>query len=170
MVQEGNKKSIATDMTKASSELAARNTNALKLLMECRRFCILMGLAMRGHRDDGSPCDDDDDGCINMGNFKSLVQFRAMSGDNVLQSHIASRKDDSSYGRYMSNTAQIDMLAVILAGIQKNIIQEAKCQTGRFIYALSADEVSDVSNTEQLAIIVRTVASGGHIHERLLST
>ena len=36
------------------------------------------------------------------------------------------------------------------------------------MYAVSADEVTDCSNTEQLAIVIRTVQKGGVIRERLV--
>lgn len=60
------------------------------------------------------------------------------------------------------------MLEIILNNIQQQIILEAKEQRGKFVYALSADEVCDVSNLEQLAIVILTANNAGKVNERLL--
>lgn len=172
-VQQGTAKSVVEQMSKSATDLAAKNRQVLTSIMECMKFCIAHGLAVRGHRDDGLPPltddsyndEDSEDSLLNLGNFKSLVLFRAMT-DDILRAHLVNRS--SNYALYISHTAQADMMKVMLMSLQHDIIAEATDQVGKFIYALSADEVTDASNTEQLAIVLRTAGRGGIVHERLL--
>lgn len=52
--------------------------------------------------------------------------------------------------------------------LQEQIKEKISGQNGKLVYAVSADEATDCSNMEQLAIVIRSVGKGGIIHERLL--
>lgn len=164
-VQENVTPSVVEQQTKSAAKLAEQNRKVLTSLFDCMKLCVAQGFATRGHRDTGLPTIDDDEFSLNMGNFKAIVAFRARSGDKDISAHMEKCAKNATY---MSNTAQAQMLECILAKIQESVVQEAKNQHGRFIFAVSGDEVTDVTTTEQLAIVLRTVSADGFVKERLL--
>lgn len=161
----GAQPSITEKLSKENQATAEKNRQVLERLMEIVRNCIEKGTALRGHRDDGIPSIDEED-YVNMGNFKSDVVSRAKF-DSVLREHLK-KSETSSYGAYLSKYAQKDFIHCIRQGLIHAVKAEARHQTGKFIFAVSADEVTDVSNQEQMAVVVRTVGVGGHVHERLI--
>lgn len=157
--------SVAEKLCEDNTAIAERNTEVVIRLMEIMKNSMMKGIALRGHRDDGTPSIDNED-FVNMGNFKSDVVSRAKF-DPILRDHLEKSKE-SSYASYMSKYAQKDMIECILHDIQLMILEEARDQAGKMIFAVSADEVTDCSNVEQLAIVIRTVNKEGNIHERLI--
>ena len=173
-VQENKKKSITELMSEQNRVLAEKNGAIINGLIECMLLCVKRGFASKAHKDSGVPTlsDSDSDGdndvsdnTVNMGNFKEIVKFAAKQGNTALSNHLKNHKKNATY---MSNTAQRDMLECILAEIQKLIIKEAQQQDSKFIFAISADEATDTSCTEQLAVVLRTVSPQGVVRERLL--
>lgn len=165
LVQANKQSSIQESISTANSRLALKNREVLLHILEVFKFCVERGIALRGHNDDGLPSIDNED-YVNLGNFKAAVASHARY-DQVLRDHLQSNKN-SSYATYLSKYAQHDMTTVLLRHLQDAILEEARDQTGSFMFALSADEATDVSNTEQLAVVLRTVSSKGAINERLL--
>lgn len=163
-VQCGTQASIVTQISSANAALAAKNRRIIAHIAGCMKHCVLRGHATRGHRDDGMPADNEDEDFIDLGNFKSLVLFKAEDIPE-LKEHLSK---SSTYAMYVSKFSQNDFLSSICTLVQSKVIDEARDQTGKFIFAVSADEVSDVSNVEQLAVVIRTINSKGVIHERLL--
>ncbi len=84
-----------------------------------------------------------------------------------MQKHLQKCKT-STYASYLSKYAQADLVKVFLNELQSAIVAESRDQQGKFIFAISADEVTDCSNTEQLAIVIRFVQRGGVVKERLI--
>lgn len=164
-VFSGQKNSIQEKLSKGQQETAEHNQQVLERLIEVMRSCISKGSALRGHRDDSIPSIDEDD-YINLGNFKEDIRSRAKF-DLVLQKHLK-KCQTSTYAGYLSKYAQADFVSVFLKELQRSIVTESRNQQGKFIFAVSADEVTDCSNTEQLAIVIRTVQQGGIIRERLI--
>lgn len=162
---KGKKRAITEVLSVEQQRLADHNQQVLLRIIETVRFCIERGSALRGHRDAGVPSIDAED-YVNMGNFKAELASRAKF-DDVLHSHLEKSKS-STYGSYLSPYAQSDIISCFLHELQSSIVAEARDQTGKFIYAVSADEVTDCSNIEQLAIVIRTVGTGGTIRERLI--
>ena len=126
-------------------------------------------LLFGGHRDDGNPLQvgdhtNNDDPEHNMGNFKALLKYGCESGDIDLQSHLESYKKNASY---ISKTAQNDLLDCIKDHIQYKIVNEIMSQEMGPFYGISADEVTDVSNWEQLGLVLRYVKDGKPI-ERVI--
>ena len=107
------------------------------------------GLAYRGHRDDKvSFAEQYDQGSHNPGNFIELVRFRAET-DPVLAKHL---KNAPKNAKYTSKTIQNQMISIVGDHIRSEIIQEIK--SAKF-YSIIADEVSDVSNKEQVSLSFR---------------
>lgn len=157
---------IVNRMTAMQKERSIKNRQYLESIMSCMGFCIQRGLALRGHRDDGAfKLNSDEEDIVNMGNFKALVAFRATT-DQVL----ADRFNDqsSTYSKYISKTAQHDMLLCFKSVIQEAIVSEINTQLGKAIFAVSVDEVTDVSCSQQLAVVIRYVNTFGGVRERLL--
>ena len=58
---------------------------------------------------------------------------------------------------YLSKTTQNDLLSCIKDFIQSELVNDIQNQTEGPVFGISADEVTDVSNWEQLGIVVRYV-------------
>ena len=144
-----------------SHKQVARNRQFLKSVISCLQFCGRQGVSLRGHRDDASSDDH------NQGNFKALIQFTISAGDVALDSPL---KECSKRSTYTSKTTQNELLMCIGYIIQKEIVAEilAHSDTTQTFFGIQADEVKDVSNWEQLGIILRYVKDRQPV-ERLLA-
>ena len=107
------------------------------------------GLAFRGHRDDKiSFAEQGDQGYHNPGNFIELVHFRAET-DSTLEKYLNKAPLNA---KYTSKTIQNQMISIVGDHILSEIIQQIK--SAKF-YSLIADELSDVSNKEQVSLSFR---------------
>ena len=70
-------------------------------------FCGKLGLAFRGHRDEGSVLLNDSS--IIKGNFQSLLKFQVDADDNVLKEHL---KTASHNATYTSKETQKQMIVI----------------------------------------------------------
>ena len=105
---------------------------------------------MRGHRDDGQLFNDEEPNA-NRGNFRGLILLMCKLDNNFKEFILSSKRRTN----YLSKTTQNDLLLCIKEYIQHEIVKEIKNQPKGPFYGLSADEVTDVSNWEQLGVIVR---------------
>jgi hypothetical protein len=145
-------------------ELAARNRHVLATFFDIALLCGRQGLAFRGHRDDkieweiGNnntvPLSDD----ANVGNFIELVRFRAQS-DPLLTEHLASAPRNA---QYTSKTIQNELIDVIGDTMRENLLREIK--QAKF-FSVMADEVTDVSNREQVSVVIRYVNANLEVKE-----
>jgi hypothetical protein len=127
----------------------------LRLLysLRCLRFLLGQGLAFRGH--------DEKEDSRNKGNFLELLEWLAANNEEVNKLVLKNAPGNCS---------------LTCPDIQKEIIQCCAIHTRRqFIeelgddnYAILADECSDVSHKEQLAICLRYVDKVGRPNERFL--
>lgn len=167
-VQDGIQPSALASQSRAHDDLVKKNTKVIGEMFRCMKLCVERGFARRGHRDAGmETIDEEDEGgeVINLGNFKEIVKFSVASGNRILEEHL---RTGAKNALYISNIAQDDMLTTIRTLIQQEVINEARNQDGRFIYAISADEATDNATQEQLGVVLRTVDKDGKVHERLL--
>ena len=109
-----------------------------------------------GHRDDSTQ-----DG--EQGNFKELMDYRMASGDIKLKEHLETASKNLTY---LSKTTQNQLISAtskfIRDTILKNIIN------GSRYYSIMVDEATDISNKEQLSIVVRYLDSCKIIRESFL--
>ena len=141
-------------MDSESQKIIRSNKQVIESLLKIVILCGKQGLALRGHRDDHiSWSDVEDDKCCNEGNFVELVRFRAET-DHVLAQHLAHSPQNA---RYTSKTIQNELVQVIGDNIRNGILDEVK--RAKF-YSVIADEVTDVSNKEELSLILRYVLDG----------
>ena len=171
-IQQGNpeQRSAVEAQSSAHALLVQKNREIIGSVFMCLKLCIQQGFARRGHRDSGpvplkESADSFSEDVINIGNFKAILAFCAASGNHVLKDHLKNAAKNASY---VSSVAQLDLLNTYLKLIQQEIVKEAKDQEGKFVFAISVDEVTDISTTEQLGIVIRTVSTNGAVKERLL--
>ena len=148
-------KRVDMSLSTAMQERVKTNRAVLTSIVKCVELCGRQGIALRGHRDDNTST------LLSQGKFKAVVNFRVDSGDEVLREHLESY---SSRETYISKTTQNDLLHCMGDFIRDQIIAEIK--KSKF-FSVSADEVTDVSNWEQLGIVFRYVNDGQAI-EKLL--
>ena len=136
------------------------HSNRLKLLsiLKCVEFCGKQNIPLRGHRDDDKRLEY---GC-NPGNFKALLNFRVETGDCVLKDHFTTAPKNATYS---SKTIQNELIEVTGDWIRQKILHDIK--EAQF-YAVLCDEVVDVSNTEQLSLVLRFVDGRGEIREEFM--
>ena len=99
---------IDLSITKASTEVVNRNRKCLSSILYAIQYCGCQGLALSGHRDDGSLFNDE--GLIvNRGNFNELIIFMSEL-DSDLKEYMLSSKRNTTY---LSKTSQNDLLACV---------------------------------------------------------
>jgi hypothetical protein len=149
--------SIDNQLRGVRAEEIARNRSVLKHIADAIHLCGTQSIALRGHRDDSTA-----DPHRNKGTFLAVLQYGIRSGDTVLANHF---KEASKNATYTSKTIQNQLIEVIGDYIRGNIIGEIK--EAKF-YSVLCDEVSDVSNKEQLSLVLRFVDSHNCIREEFV--
>jgi hypothetical protein len=117
----------------------------LKSILETVIFCARQNIALRGHRDDSRYLDK---GQGNQGNLQSLLRFRVNAGDNVLEQHLKTAVKNCSY---RSKSTQNELVELCGNHIREKLLNEIR---EAMFFAISADEVADASNKEQMSIVV----------------
>ena len=123
------------------------SSNRLKLTSICGR----QNIALRGHRDNATNVKKDTLDTENHGNFWALLNFRVDAGDTVLGEHLASAPRNATYTSSIIQNQIIDILA---HQIRQKIIRKVQ---GANWFSVVADEVTDVSNKEELSLVLRYV-------------
>ena len=132
------------------SRLVAQNCLKLKSILKCVIWCGKQNIAFRGHRDDDKQLQVSKG---NPGNFKALLQFRVESDDLILKEHFEKASKNAVHN---SKTIQNELICVTGEWLTNKIVDEVK--ESKF-FTVVADEVADVSNTEQMSVVVRYVDS-----------
>ena len=143
--------SIKSRLDQVLAERVAVNRQKLGSIMKTILFCGRQNIPLRGHRDNATDVERDVMGSDNHGNFLALLNFRIEAGDRVLGEHLSTAARNAIY---TSNTIQNQIVDVLSDQVKKQIIQKVKAAKW---YTVIADEVSDVSNKEQLSIVLRYV-------------
>ncbi len=112
-------------------------------------LCGRQNISLRGHRD--SSIDVEKNPNAPHGNFWALLQFRISSGDTVLRDHLAKAP---AHAKYTSPSIQNEVADILGGQIQQVIL--SRVRRAQF-FSIAADEVTDSSNKEQLAIVLRYV-------------
>ncbi|XP_063623118.1 52 kDa repressor of the inhibitor of the protein kinase-like [Cydia splendana] len=103
---------------------------------------------LRGHRDDGSLESESSDG-HGEGNFRALLKFRIDAGDEILRDHVKTCPKNASY---ISKSTQNDLIECCGELISNKIVNKIKKSK---YFTIIADETTDVSICEQLAVCIR---------------
>lgn len=134
---------VSTQLDQKSKEIVEHNLQVVESLIKVILLCGKQGLALRGHSDDRFDYDDTNE--RNMGNFLECVRFRAET-DDVLRKHLMNAPRNA---QYTSKTIQNELISVIGNHIRSDILDEVRAAK------IIADEVTDVSNKEQLSLSLR---------------
>jgi len=130
-------------------------------IVETILLCGRLGIALRGHRDDGELSFNN--AIVGMeGNFRALLAFRVQSGDVALSHHFSNASKKATYISKRIQNELIDLCGnEILEQIVKQILT-CNC------FVILTDETSDASHAEQLCICIRYVTSNVVIKEQFL--
>ena len=82
-----------------------------------------------------------------------MLNFRIGAGDSVLEQHLSTAARNATY---TSNTIQKQIISILADQVLQSIISRVKAAKW---FSVIADEVTDVSNKEQLSIALRYVDS-----------
>ena len=132
--------------TSHASEKAV-NRQCLMKIAENIRFLARQDLSLRG------------DGTEDNSNFNQLLHLRALDDPNLLT--WVQKKAE----KYTSPEIQNELLKIMAQTVTRDITS-AVGSSG--FYTLMADEVTDVSNIEQVAICLRSIDDNFDAHEDLL--
>ena len=117
-------------------------------------------ILLRGHRDDSQYYDETTN---NPGNLQAILSYLARCGNNKrFEDYFASAPKSTTYRSKTSQNAIIDICGAM---ISERIIEVVHSQK---FFAILADEATDVSNAEQLSIVIRYVDSSSETQERIL--
>lgn len=143
---------VATQVDSFRKAQVIENRQKLIPIIETIIFCGRQELAMRGHDDSGPifNCEKDN----NDGNFRSLLRFRALSGDLTLKNHLM---NSSGKSVYISPIIQNEIIQICGSLIQKEIV--LKINQAKF-FTILADETCDISRIEQMSLCVRYIDNG----------
>ena len=123
-------------------------------------LCGRQNIALRGHRDDAKHYNDVHN---NPGNMQEILKFLARFGKNALfEDHMLNAPKSATY---RSKTTQNEIISIcedlILSKLTSEI-QKAK------YFSVLADEAADVSNTEQMPLVLRFVDDKSEIREAFM--
>ena len=132
------------------------NRAVIKHIADAIHLCGSHNIPLRGHRDDNTA-----DVHSNKSNFLAILDYSVRSGNTTLAEHY---KGAARNAVYTSKTIQNHLIQAIGDHIRDKIIKEIKQAK---YYSILCDEVSDISNKEQVSIVLRFVDSSACIREFL---
>ena len=133
------------------ADRVASNRQKLASIFKTIAFCGRQNIALRGHRDNATDIERDPSDTENHGNFQALLNFRVDAGDTVLGEHLATASRNATY---TSSVIQNQVTDVLADQVRQKII--GNVQVAKW-FSVIADEVTDVSNKEQLSLVLRYV-------------
>jgi len=132
--------------TKRAKDISV-NRAKLKPIIQTIRFCGRQQIALRGHEDWGRITMDEPD--KNYGNFRSLLRYRANSGDVILKEHL---ETSNSRELYTSPIIQNEIVTIFGELIQSHLVNEiSKAE----FFTILADETTDITQVEQFSLCKR---------------
>ena len=149
----GQQPDIQQILSKSLADKISANCQKLSSIMKTILFCGQQNIPLRGHQDSALNVERDVDDSQNHGNFIALLSFRIDAGDSVLENHLSTAAWNATY---TSNTIQNQIISILADQVRQSIISSVKAAKW---FSVIADEVTDVSNKEQLSIVLRYVDS-----------
>ncbi|XP_073035319.1 uncharacterized protein [Primulina eburnea] len=138
-------------MNAQTSEEVNKNRLRLKATIESIRWLCLQGCALRGH--------DESSSSNNQGNLIEMIKFMGKMDVNINNVVLENAPRNS---KYTSPDIQKDILHILAKKVRKKIREEV----GSAKFFLLVDEAKDISNKEQMAIVLRLVDREGFLLER----
>ena len=152
-VMEHRQPGIQSQIHQAMADRIASNREKLASIFKTIEFCGRQNISLRGHRDNDTDIEKDhsEQHTVNHGNFRALLHFRVDAGDTVLGDHLSRASRNATY---TSSVIQNQVIDVLAEQIRQKIITNVK--TAKW-FTVIADEVTDISNKEQLSLVLRYV-------------
>ncbi len=147
----GQQPNIQQRLSTSLADRIHQNRQKLSSIMKTIIFCGRQNLPLRGHRDSAFDIERDLGNLENHGNFMALLNFRIDAGDSVLEKHLSTAARNATY---VSNTIQNQIIDVLSSQVCDHIVRSVK--TAKW-FTVIAVEVTDLSNREQLSIVLRYV-------------
>ncbi|XP_066913181.1 52 kDa repressor of the inhibitor of the protein kinase-like [Clytia hemisphaerica] len=157
--QSKQQQPIESILNQQVSKQVAENREKLIPIVKTALLCARQNIPFRGHRDDGKHLDVKTN---NPGNFQELLKFRIDSGDKVLESHFQTCHKNATY---RSKTIQNQIIVAAGNIVRRTLAEEIKDAP---FYAVMADEASDTSNTEQMALVIRFIDKQSEVREEFI--
>ena len=142
---------IRSQLNQAMADRIASNRQKLSSIFKTIVLCGRQNIALCGHRDNATDIERDSMDTENHGNFRALLDFRVDAGDTLLHEHLTGASRNSTYTSSIIQNQMIDVLADQVTTTIIRKVHKAKW------FSVIADEVTDVSNKEQLSLVVRYV-------------
>ena len=141
-----------------------QNRQFLASILKTIVLCGRQNISLRGHRDSSTDLEKDNLFPENHGNFWALLNFRIDAGDKVLSEHLATAPRNATY---TSSTIQNQLIQIIGNQIRDKILDRVRRAQW---FTVIADEVTDISNKEQLSLVLRYIdPSTSFVREDLVS-
>ena len=141
---------ILSQLNKAHQEEVLRNRSFLHSIADTVLMSARQNIALRGHRNEI--------GCVsvngvepeeNDGNFRALLRYRIIGGDNQLASFVKNAKQNATYH---SAEIQNDLIRTAASLIKDEVTSRARAAS---FWLIIADETTDRQKRELLAILIR---------------
>jgi len=145
-ILDGNISSIDIQIDKQITEQKHSNQALIFPIIEAILLCGRQNIPLRGHQDSGALFSTDSK--VNDGNLRSLLRWRAQSDSSYMELVKKAPKNAT----YLSPLIQNEIISII-----ENILIERRLSKLRksSFFSIFADETSDNSNQEQMAVGVR---------------
>ena len=142
---------VRSQLNQAMAERVASNRKKLSSIFKTIVLCGRQNIALRGHRDNATDIERDLAEVENHGNFRALLDFRVDAGDTLLDQHLTTSARNATY---TSSAIQNQIIDVLSDQVRQKIIR--KVHQAKW-FSVIADEVTDISNKEQLSLVVRYI-------------
>ncbi|KAL3639795.1 hypothetical protein CASFOL_014763 [Castilleja foliolosa] len=153
-LRDSRNKSIVHVFENVSDVVRSEYETRLKASLSCLRFLLHQGLACRGH--------DESEESINRGNFLELLKWLSKHSADVKK---VTFENAPGNNQMTSPVIQKDLINCCAKETTKRIVEEL----GDDYFGILADESSDVSQKEQLALCLRYVdGKSGMVVEHFL--
>ena len=158
MEQKG--KSIDLQVNELADQQVQKNREKLAPIVGAVIFLGRQNLALRGHRDDAKHYNEKKN---NPGNMQELLKFLERFGKNtVFEDHMENAPKSATY---RSKTTQDEIIAICREMITSKLSSEIK---NAKYFSVLADEAADVSNVEQMPLVIRYVNTSSEICEAFM--
>ena len=163
-VMENWQPDIQQRINQATADRVSSNSQKLASILKVIVLCGRQNIALCGHHDNITDLEKDTLMSENHGNFWALLNFSVDAGDTVIGEHLATAARNATY---TSSVIQNQIVDILADQIRHTILDKVK----RAIwYTIISDEVTDVSNKEQLSLVLRYVDPNTvHVREDLVS-
>ena len=145
-------RSIEGMLKENAKEVDKGNLMILNSIIACVVFLGQQRMVSRG--DNESP-----DNCRNRGHFLELLEFRATT-EAILRKYLDGHLKNATY---CSPEIQNELIFIYAAGSRSLIVDDISRQSSFIIIAY---EGSDISNREQVVLVIRYVGKHGNIREK----